>query len=106
MKGAHCFGFSCIYFPEIPESPTLSEVNVDGISVEVELSHQYCYMLLLWDGWQQRDSLAEWVLTWKGIWSTGASLNSSMQKKLHASTVTDMETCTLEIMANTINKAY
>jgi len=38
------------------------------------------YILLQSDRWQQRGSLTEWHLTWKCIWSKGASLNSSMWK--------------------------
>ena len=46
-------------------------------------------MLLLYDRWQQRDSQAEWRLTWKCVWSRGVSLNSSMQEKLHPLTFID-----------------
>ena len=37
----------------------------------------FCYVFLPWDKWQQRDSLAQWRLTWKYEWSIGVSLNCS-----------------------------
>ena len=39
-----------------------------------------CYILLLCDRWQQRDSPTKWCLTWKRTWSKGGALSSSMQK--------------------------
>ena len=39
------------------------------------------YILLPWNRWQQKGSLTKWHLTWKGVWSKGVSLNSSMQRK-------------------------
>jgi len=80
MKGAHCFGFSCIYFPEIPESPTLSEVNVDGISVEVELSHQHS--IIFWCCEVDSNKWAAWK-KWQWVWGKGVLWNSSMKKKFH-----------------------
>ena len=47
------------------------------------------YILLLCDRWQQRDSLTKWHLTRKCVWRKGASLSSSMWKKLHPLTFTD-----------------
>ena len=43
----------------------------------------FCYILLPFDTWQQKDSLTKWHLTWKCQQSKGLSLNSSMQKKWH-----------------------
>ena len=48
------------------------------------------YMLLPCDRWQQMGSLTKWCLTWKCEWSKGVSLNSTMQKKLHPLTFTDV----------------
>ena len=46
------------------------------------------YILLPCDRWQQRDSLKEWCLTWKGVWSKGLSLDAFPWKKLHPLTDT------------------
>ena len=62
--------------------PTMSEVGINSMS-EIEPSHQYS-ILLLWDRLQQSSSL-----TWKCIWSKGASLNSFMWKKWQPLTFTD-----------------
>jgi len=48
--------------------PMKSEAYVDGMAVEAEPSHQYsvtCCFIMLFDIWQQKDSLTEWCLTWK-----------------------------------------
>jgi len=47
------------------------------------------YMLLPCDRWQQKGSLTKWDLTWKGVWSRGVSLNSSMQEERYPLTFTD-----------------
>ena len=47
--------------------PTTSEADVGGMAIEVEPSHQYCYILLPCDRWQQKGSLTEWHLTWKCV---------------------------------------
>ena len=50
----------------------------------------FCYILLLQDRQQQRGSLTEWCLTWKGEWSKGVELNSSMWEKWHPLMFTDI----------------
>ena len=68
---------------------TTSEVDVGGMTAEVEPSHQYCYILLPCNRWQQRGSPTEWHLTWKCRWSKGVKMNFSMWKKRHPLTFTD-----------------
>ena len=68
--------------------PTKSEVDVGGMAVEDEPSHQYPTPWLC-DRRQQRGSLTQWCLTWKCMWSKGVSLNPSMQKKWHPMTLID-----------------
>ena len=59
-----------MYVQGFPESnapclwcwPVTSKAGVDGMAVEIESFH--C-ILLLYDRWQQRDSLTKWCLTWK-----------------------------------------
>ena len=66
---------------------TTSEVDVSSRSWT--FPPIFHYILLLWDRWQQNDSLTKWCLTHKCVWSKGVELNSSMQKKLHSQTFTD-----------------
>jgi len=40
----------------------------------------YCYILFLWDMWQQRGNLTKWCLTQKCVWSKGVSLNLHVEK--------------------------
>ena len=47
------------------------------------------YILLLCDRWQQRNSLTNWHLTWKWVWSKSMSLKSSMWEKWHLLTFPD-----------------
>ena len=61
--------------------PTTSEVDVAGIAVEVEPTHQYS-VLLPCDRWQQRGALTKCGLTQKWFWNEGVSLNSPMWKKM------------------------
>jgi len=51
------------------------------------------YLLLSCDRWQQRGSLTEWHLTWKGIWSR------SVTEFLYAETMalTDINQCLLNV---------
>jgi len=48
------------------------------------------YILLLCDRLLQRDSMTEWHLTLKRVWSKSVYLNSSMWKKLHPLTFIDI----------------
>ena len=50
-----------------------SEVDVGGMTVEVETSHWYS-VLLLYNKWQQRCSLTKWYLEWKYMRSKGIYL--------------------------------
>jgi len=64
--------------------PTISGMDVGGMAVEVEPSHQYAMTLCccVTDG-SRADGLTEQSLSWKWVWSKGVSLNSSMWKKWH-----------------------
>ena len=46
-------------------------------------------VLLPCDRRQQRNTLTEWCLTWKRVWSKGVELNSYMQNKWHPLTFID-----------------
>ena len=68
--------------------PPTSEMDVGGMAVEIETSHQYP-TLLPCGRWQQRGNLTEWHLTWKCVWSKGVSMNSSVEEKCHPQTFSD-----------------
>ena len=69
---------------------TISKVDVGGVAVEAEPSHQYFFTCCccVTDG-SRRDSLTDWYLTWKCVWSKGVELNSCTWNKLHSWTFID-----------------
>lgn len=62
--------------------PTVSEVDVDAMTIEV-FPPISCYVLLPCDRWQQWGTLTEVHRTWKCGWNRGVSLNSSGGQKWH-----------------------
>ena len=72
----HVYSSVCIYTQVAPKVmpptllcwPTMSEVDIGGMAVEAEPSHQCSFLLLLlYDRWQQRGSLTKWSLKWKYV---------------------------------------
>ena len=75
--------------PALLHQPMVSEVDVGGMALEVEPSHQYpitccCHAT---DG-------SRGAVWHNGVWSEGMSLNSSMQEKMAP---TDIHQCLLNI---------
>ena len=70
--------------------PKMSEVDVGGMIVEVEPSHQYpstfCFHM---KNGSRGDSLTKRCLKWMYIWSQGMLLNFSKQKQWHPLTFID-----------------
>ena len=71
--------------------PTTSEVDVGGMAVEVEHSHQYPITFCCHASNSSRGTMTKWHLTWKYRWSKRVSLNSSMHKMWHPLTFSDTE---------------